>query len=815
MDVRTLRVLEFDKIIERLKAFAVSAPGREHVEALVPFTEESAILDAIQETADAESCILKRGNPPLIAINDIRSAIARLEVGSTLNAAELLRISGILRSARTLKKYFVDTKVIEEQNIVGTMIDNLVTNRTIELEIDSAIVGEEEISDSASPALSTIRRQIKSAQDNVKSSINDIIHSQRYQKFMQDAIVTMRGDRYVVPVKAEYKSEIPGLVHDSSGSGATLFIEPLAVVEANNKIKQLKIAEMEEINRILAELSAKCAEITDDLHVDLELLGRLDFAFAKGKFSLDMNCTVPKMNTDGRIVLKKARHPLLDKKKVVSIDFEMGNGINTMIVTGPNTGGKTVSLKTVGLFTLMAQAGLCVPAENGTELAIYKNIFADIGDEQSIEQSLSTFSSHMSNIIKLTAFVDDKSLVLLDELGAGTDPTEGAALAISILEMPLHCGATTMATTHYSELKEYALSTKGVQNASCEFDVTTLRPTYRLLVGVPGRSNAFAICERLGLDRAIIERAKELLSAEAIKFDEMMVQLEERKVVAERERDEALRMKSEAEQIRSELAQKKSNVSEQRERILREAREEAREIVSKAKQQSDELVSEIKQIKVAAEEEKANAELRDSLRVAEEKRIAIKHEEDRLDGMLAYSFSGGKSDSGDIDPNKLENGQKVLVVGLGQEGVIESKPDKNGEVRVKMGVISMNVKIGDLKLINEAERKKNAANKAGNGKRKAKPSAVGVDLTDKRKRATMEIDVRGSTVQEACEIIDKFIDDAYLAGMPEVCIIHGKGTGALRAGVQSFLRKNSHVRTFRSGVFGEGENGVTIVSIKQ
>lgn len=814
MDNKTLKVLEFDKIIERLKAFTVSAPGREKVEALVPFTEECQILDAIQETADAESCILKRGNPPLIAINDIRPALDRLDVGSTLNVAELLRISGILRSARTLKKYFVDTKIIEERNIVGTMIDNLITNRGLESDIDSTIVGEAEISDNASPTLSSIRRQIKNAQENVKSSINDIIHSQKYQKFMQDAIVTMRGDRYVVPVKAEYKSEIPGLVHDSSGSGATLFIEPLVVVEANNKIKQLKIAELEEINRILAELSAKCAEVTDDLRLDLELLGQLDFAFAKGQFSLSMNCTIPRMNTNGRIVLKKARHPLLDKKKVVSIDFEMGNGINTMIVTGPNTGGKTVSLKTVGLFTLMAQSGLCVPAENGTELAIYNNVFADIGDEQSIEQSLSTFSSHMSNIIKLTAFVDEKSLVLLDELGAGTDPTEGAALAIAILEMLLHCGATTMATTHYSELKEYALSTKGVQNASCEFDVITLRPTYRLLVGVPGRSNAFAICERLGLDKMIIERAKELLSAEAIKFDEMMVQLEERKITAERARDEAMKMKSEAERIRTELAQKKSNVSEQRERILREAREEAREIVSKAKQQSDELVLEIKSIKAAAEEAQADAALRDRLRDAEEKRIAIKHEEDRLDGMLAFSFSSGKG--GGVDPNKLQNGQKVLVVGLGQEGVVESKSDKNGEVRVKMGVISMNVKVDDLKLIDENERKKKAKNNAGNGKRKAKPSAsVGVDLTDKRKRATMEIDVRGSTVQEACEIIDKFIDDAYLGGMPEVCIIHGKGTGALRAGVQSYLRKHSHVRTFRSGVFGEGENGVTIVSIKQ
>lgn len=791
---KTLRILEFDKIVNRIIELSASELGKELAGELTPQKEFNVIQGLLKETSDAASFIIRRGSPPMGGIHDVRGTLKRAAMGSMLLPEELLRVADTLRAARNLKNYSGDVGAgdAEEDNTVKSLISALETNKRIEDKINNAILGEDEIADSASPALSTLRRQIKDQQNSIKDKLNDMIRSSRYQKFMQESIVTLRGDRYVVPVKQEHRSEVPGLVHDSSASGATIFIEPMAVVEANNSIKQLKIKEQLEIERILMELSADVAGIADRLSANMSLMAKLDFAFAKAKLSLDHNCVCPRLNNNKKIIIKKGRHPLLDKKTVVPINFHIGDGFSTVVITGPNTGGKTVTLKTVGLFTLMVQAGLHVPAAEGTEMSVFERVFADIGDEQSIEQSLSTFSSHMTNIVKIIAESDHRSLVLFDELGAGTDPTEGAALAMAILERLHDTGAITVATTHYSELKVYALTTEGVENACCEFDVETLRPTYNLLIGVPGKSNAFAISKKLGLQENILERAKEFLSQEEVQFEDILLSIEKNRSETEKEKMKAESYRREIEGLKKELEEQKHKLGTQKEKLLRDAKEEARRILTEAKQDADNLLQEMRK---AAEEQEAA--LRN--KAAEEVKAKLRSKINNIEESLSESVLPRQGYM--KPPENLKPGDSVLIVNLNKKGTVVTPPDKDGEAVIQAGIMKVNVHVTNLKLI---EEQASEVHRAGSGK-------IGVS---KSMTISTQVDIRGANVDEAVEKIDKFLDDASIAGLPEVMIIHGKGTGALRSGVHQFLKSNSHVRAFRLGKYGEGETGVTVVELK-
>lgn len=792
MNERTLRVLEYEKIIDKLKGLTTSELGRELVEELAPQTDIKIVEKLLTETSDGVSCIMRRGSPPLGGMNDIRTSLKRLDIGGVLNLGELLRLGGVLRAARKLKAYANDRVSDDKTNSVNELISCLESNARLEQKIDRCILSEEEIADNASSTLNSIRRQIKDHQASIKDKLNALIRSTKNQKYIQDAVVTIRGDRYVIPVKQEHKNEVPGLVHDASSSGATLFIEPMAVVEANNSIKQLKIKEQAEIERILGELSQEASLILPQLNANMSIMAKLDFIFAKARLAVDNNCMCPKINQTGKIIIKKGRHPLLDAKKVVPIDFWIGDKFNSLIVTGPNTGGKTVSLKTVGLFTLMAQSGLHVPANDGTEMSVFEKIYADIGDEQSIEQSLSTFSSHMKNIVEILKNVNSRSLALFDELGAGTDPTEGAALAMSILECLHQIGATTLATTHYSELKVYAISTIGVENASCEFDVETLKPTYRLLIGVPGKSNAFAISKRLGLTDDIIERSKEFLSQEDIRFEDILLSIEKNRSEAEREKLRAESYRLEAERLKKDLENQKSKLAAQKESELRKAREEARQILMDSKRQAEELVSEMKRLT----KEQEDAEVR---RQTEELRQKLNKSINNLDDSLVESIMPRQ---GLVKPPKnLKPGDTVLIVNLNQKGTVISVPDKNGEAQIQAGIIKINVHVSNLKLVDE---QKLQLHKTGVGR-------IGVS---KAQNMSSEIDLRGMMLDEAIENVDKYLDDASISGMGEVTLIHGKGTGALRAGLQQYLKHNPHTKSFRLGKIGEGETGVTVVEIK-
>ena len=792
MNERTMRILEFDKIAARLAALTVFEPGRELAEQLVPEKEPGKIERMLKETSDGASFIARRGSPPMGGLHDIRASLKRVEIGSVLGPGELLRIGDCLRACRNLKSYASEGNIQDSENMVNELIGCLEANRRIEDKINAAILNEEEIADSASPALNTIRRQIREQQDSIKDKLNSILRSSKYQKFMQESIVTLRGDRYVVPVKQEYRSEIPGLVHESSASGATIFIEPMAVVDANNNIKQLKIKEQLEIERILMELTAEVEGILPGLRANMSALARLDFIFAKAKLSLDHNCVCPKLNDRGMITIRKGRHPLLDRKQVVPIDFWVGNGVNSLIITGPNTGGKTVTLKTVGLFTLMVQAGLHIPANEGTEMSVFHRVFADIGDEQSIEQNLSTFSSHMTNIVRILKDADDHSLVLLDELGAGTDPTEGAALAMSILESLRGRGTVTVSTTHYSELKVYAISTAGVENACCEFDVETLKPTYKLLIGVPGKSNAFAISKRLGLSDEILDAAREFLSQEDIKFEDILMSIERNRSESEKERMAAESARVEIEKLKKELADQKSRLDTQKEKMLREAREDARKILLEAKREAEELVDQMKRLD-------RERELADREKAAEEVRLKLKNKLNRLEDSLTEAVMPKQ---GYVKPpENLKAGDTVLIVNLNQKGVVINPPGENGEAIVQAGIMKINVHVSNLRLVDE---QKIQMGRMGTGK-------LGVSKT---MSISTEIDLRGRLLDEAVDAVDKFLDDACLAGLHEVTVIHGKGTGALRSGIHQFLRTNRHVRTFRLGKYGEGDSGVTLVELK-
>lgn len=796
MDTKVLNTLEFNKIKQKLINYAVSSMAKDIIRNLLPSTDISEIERLQEETTDATSMTLRKGRIPLGALKDMRASIKRSNMGGTLNIEELLYIGDLLRTSKQVKNYFKDDRKDDIYESIDPLFELIQTVPKLEDEINRCIISEQEISDDASNSLRAIRNEIKSSNDKIRQQLNSIIHSSSNKSMLQDAVITIRNDRYCIPVKQEYKSNFAGMVHDQSSTGATLFIEPMAVVQLNNKIKELKIKEKKEIEKILYELSMMVSEQSEVLNSNIELLGQLDFIFAKAQLSLSMNGTKPVFNNKGYINIKKARHPLLNSKTVVTTDIYLGKDFDTLLITGPNTGGKTVTLKTIGLFTLMGQAGLHIPAFDNSELSVFDKVFADIGDEQSIEQSLSTFSSHMTNIIKILENVTDNSLVLFDELGAGTDPTEGAALAIAILQYLHKRNIKTAVTTHYSELKVYALSTDRVENACCEFDVETLKPTYKLLIGIPGKSNAFAISKRLGLPEYIIDDAKEFMSHEDIHFEDLITDIEISKKTVLIEQDKAEQYRRETEKLKKEVEKQKFNIQTQKEKILIDARQEARKILQEAKDESDVIV---RQLQKTARE----VQLEIDQKGLDEKRQKLKQKLSEAEENITSSVLSGKKKLKPIN-RPLVAGDRVYINLFNQTGTVLSEADTNGEIIVQSGIMKMKVKVSDLAL-DESEETQNNQKSLVQTKVKAGKSL----------HISNEIDCRGQLVTEALENIGKYLDDAYLAGLEQVTIIHGKGTGALRAAVQQYLRKQTHVKSYRLGTYGEGEAGVTIVEIKK
>ena len=791
MNKKTLAKLEYNKIIELLTDHASSFSGKELCRRLKPMTSLSDIQIAQEETGAAFTRIVKKGRPSFGGCNPVNDSLRRLEIGGSLGSGELLRICKLLETAGRAKAYGRHDNADDTEDCLDSYFAQLNPVSILTTEIRRCIIEEDEISDEASPALKHIRRQMAQINDKVHATLSGMVNGS-LRTYLQDPIITMRGDRYCIPVKAEYRSQVPGMIHDQSSTGSTLFIEPMAVVKLNNDLKELYGKEQEEIQVILARLSADAAEYISDIQTDYTALRTLDFIFAKGSLAIDMNASLPLFNTEGRIHIREGRHPLLDKRSVVPITLTLGDTFDLLIVTGPNTGGKTVSLKTVGLFTLMGQAGLHIPALDRSELAVFTEVYADIGDEQSIEQSLSTFSSHMTNIVSFLKKVDDQSLVLFDELGAGTDPTEGAALAISILNHLHMRGIRTMATTHYSELKVYALSTPGVENASCEFDVETLRPTYHLLIGIPGKSNAFAIAGKLGLPNFIIEDAKTRLTEQDESFEDILTDLETSRRTIEKEQETIASYKREIERLKQETQKKQEKLEEQRDRILREANEKAHAILAEAKETADETMRNFHKFG------KANISAAEMER--ERERIRKKMESTRS-GMMKEPAKPKK----EYKPSDFKLGESVKVLSMNINGTVASLPDNKGNLTVQMGILRSQVNISDLEIIDETPAYLKKTTRAG-GKGKIKMS--------KSLSVSTEINLLGKTVDEAVAELDKYLDDASLAHLSSVRIVHGKGTGALRKGIHQYLRRQKHVRSFRLGEFGEGDAGVTIAELK-
>lgn len=789
MNKKVLRTLEYDKIIEKLAGLAVSPMAKERARELHPATTMSDIALWQKETSEATGMILRKGTPSFGGFREIRPQLKRASMAGVLSISELMGIGEFLYVCRKIKNYGKHENKTEAYERMDEYFELLAPLPSLENEISRCILSETEISDDASNELRNIRKEIKASNEKVRDHLNGVISSSAYRNMLQDFVITIRNDRYCVPIKSEYRNSFPGMIHDQSNTGSTLFMEPLSVIQLNNKIKELQAKEKEEIRKILVELSRLVTENTLILEADLELLTQMDFIFAKGALSISMGGTQPLFNTKGYINIQKARHPLLDEKAVVPINIYLGKDFTTLLITGPNTGGKTVAIKTLGLFTLMGQAGLHIPAFDHSQLAIFDNVFADIGDEQSIEQSLSTFSAHMTNIVKIMEEVTDDSLVLFDELGAGTDPTEGAALAIAIIQALKERKIRTAVTTHYSELKVYALSTEGVENACCEFDVETLRPTYRLLIGIPGKSNAFAISKRLGLQDYILESAKEFISQDEARFEDVITDLEisKKSVVFEQERAEQYR--KEAENLKLEVQLQKEKTRDQKEKILQKAREEAKLIYAQAKEEADSIIKEMnRQAKEKGNQQKLI-----------ENRAKLK---EKLSSVQEDFLKSKKIKPNHKVPEKLQAGDRVYVISFDQNGEVLSPPDKNKEVMVQMGVMKAKIPLAELMLDDTPrpmEKKQRQAPKA---------------KVSKSQFISAEIDCRGQLVDEALANIDKYIDDAYLSGLKQIVIIHGKGTGALRAGVQSYLRTNPHVKSHRPGVYGEGEAGVTVVELK-
>lgn len=791
MNKKTLAKLEYNKIIEQLIEHASSFSGKELCRRLKPMTDISAIRSAQDETAAAFTRIVKKGRPSFSGCNPVNDSIRRLEIGGVLGSGELLRICKLLETAGRARAYGRHDNADEMEDCLDGYFEQLNPVTILVNEIRRCVIDEDEISDDASPGLKHVRRAMNQINDKVHATLSNMVNGS-LRTYLQDPIITMRGDRYCIPVKAEYRSQVSGMIHDQSATGSTLFIEPMAVVKLNNDLKELYGQEQEEIQKVLARLSADAAEYTTEIHTCYTILRQLDFIFAKGALALDMNASQPIFNTEGRIHIREGRHPLLDKKNVVPITLTLGDTFDLLIVTGPNTGGKTVSLKTVGLFTLMGQAGLHIPALDRSELAVFHDVYADIGDEQSIEQSLSTFSSHMTNIVSFLKQVDEHSLVLFDELGAGTDPTEGAALATSILNHLHSHGIRTMATTHYSELKVYALSTPGVENASCEFDVETLRPTYRLLIGIPGKSNAFAIASRLGIPDYIIEDAKTHLTEQDESFEDILTDLETSRKTLDKERETIAAYKREIERLKMETSQKQEKLEAQRDRILREANEKAHAILEDAKETADETMRNFHKFG------KAN------ISAAE-----MEKERERLRKKMAKTRSGMTPEPAkpkkQYKPSDFKLGESVKVLSMNLTGSVVSLPDAKGNLDVQMGILRSKVNISDLEIIDEKPNyPQKTAKRTGKGKIKMNKSLT----------VATEINLLGKTVDEAVAELDKYLDDASLAHLSSVRIVHGKGTGALRQGIHKYLKRQKHVKSFRLGAFGEGDAGVTIAELR-
>lgn len=791
MNEKTLAKLEYNKIIEQLIEHASSFSGKELCRRLKPMTDISAIRSAQDETAAAFTRIVKKGRPSFSGCNPVNDSIRRLEIGGVLGSGELLRICKLLETVGRARAYGRHDNADEIEDCLDGYFEQLNPVTILVNEIRRCVINEDEISDDASPGLKHVRRAMNQINDKVHATLSNMVNGS-LRTYLQDPIITMRGDRYCIPVKAEYRSQVSGMIHDQSATGSTLFIEPMAVVKLNNDLKELYGQEQEEIQKVLARLSADTAEYTTEIHTCYTILRQLDFIFAKGALALDMNASQPIFNTEGRIHIREGRHPLLDKKNVVPITLTLGDTFDLLIVTGPNTGGKTVSLKTVGLFTLMGQAGLHIPALDRSELAVFHDVYADIGDEQSIEQSLSTFSSHMTNIVSFLKQVDEHSLVLFDELGAGTDPTEGAALATSILNHLHSRGIRTMATTHYSELKVYALSTPGVENASCEFDVETLRPTYRLLIGIPGKSNAFAIASRLGIPDYIIEDAKTHLTEQDESFEDILTDLETSRKTLDKERETIAAYKREIERLKMETSQKQEKLEAQRDRILREANEKAHAILEDAKETADETMRNFHKFG------KAN------ISAAE-----MEKERERLRKKMAKTRSGMTPEPAkpkkQYKPSDFKLGESVKVLSMNLTGSVVSLPDAKGNLDVQMGILRSKVNISDLEIIDEKPNYlQKTAKRTGKGKIKMNKSLT----------VATEINLLGKTVDEAVAELDKYLDDASLAHLSSVRIVHGKGTGALRQGIHKYLKRQKHVKSFRLGAFGEGDAGVTIAELR-
>ncbi|MGN0792921.1 MAG: endonuclease MutS2 [Aristaeellaceae bacterium] len=784
---RTLRVLEFTKIRERLASKALTPMGAERCMALVPSDNLPEIEMWQAETEEATVVLQYLGASPLVAFDDVRASISLAEKGATLSPKALLSIAGLLSAARAARSA-LDTER-DNTPLLKSKAQSLVSVRHIEDDITTAILSEEEIADRASTELMNIRRHLRGAMERIKEKLNQMVRNPNFQKYLTDTIVTVRNDRYVIPVRADSRAMVPGLVHDQSATGATLFIEPMAAVEMGNELRQWEAKEKQEIERILAALSAEIAPYAESLRVTVEVLSELDFIFAKGLLSREMYAVTPKLNRDGYLNIIRGRHPLIDPEKVVPSNLWLGKDFTCLIITGPNTGGKTVTLKTVGLFTLMAQAGLQVPADIGTELAVFEQVFADIGDEQSIEQSLSTFSSHMTNIVSIMHEVTPRDLVLFDELGAGTDPTEGAALAQAILTRLRNIKVRTMATTHYSELKAFALSTPGVENASVEFSVETLRPTYRLSIGVPGKSNAFEISRKLGLPENLIDAAKKLLSSDSIRFEDVIANAEYHRQVAEREREIARQASEETIRLRDEAEKLRREIEEKRETSIRKAKEDARRIMEQTRREAEGIISELKRMK--KEQQSPDAGI-NAVRRQIEKSV------DNLSEGLVQKVDNTAA------PKTVHPGDQVEILTIGSQGTVLGTPNAKGEVEVQAGIMKLKVSLTQLRLVKQKPE----------DKPRPKQASVKMHTGAMERTVRMECDVRGMTLEEALAAVDTYLDNAVLAGMGEVSIIHGKGTGVLRSGITQHLRKHVHVQSSRLGVYGEGESGVTIVKLR-
>ena len=797
MNEKVRKTLEYNKIIDMLAAKADSEPGKKLCRELAPSTDLGEIRRSQTQTADALKRLFKTGSTSFGNNKDLGFSIKSLEIGSTLSILELLNIAAMLDNVSRIKAYGRRERDNALEDTLDEYFQLLSPLTQVANEINHCILSEEEIADDASPKLKSIRRAMIQTNDKIHTQLTNML-SGPYRTYLQDAVITMRGNRYCIPIKAEHKTQVNGMIHDQSATGSTYFIEPAAIVELNNRLRELELEEKEEIQKILANLSALAGEHTLELADNQKIMTLLDFIFAKAELAMDMNATEPLFNDDHFINIRKGRHPLLDKKQVVPIDIHLGKDFDLLVITGPNTGGKTVSLKTVGLFTLMGQAGLHIPAADRSELAIFREVYADIGDEQSIEQSLSTFSSHMKSIVHILAHADADSLCLFDELGAGTDPTEGAALAIAILNFLHDRGIRTMATTHYSELKIYALSTSFVENACCEFNVETLQPTYRLLIGIPGKSNAFAISSKLGLSDDIIEAAREQIGMKDKSFEDVIADLEQSRVTIEREQQEIARHKEQIRSLQEQLQQKNDKLDQARDKILREANEKAREILQEAKEVADVTIRDLNKINSGAD-----------MRELEQRRQKLRDKINEKNSNLSMHKNGSaQPDRKTVDPAKLKKGDTVKILSMGLQGTVSSLPDAKGGLFVQCGIIRTQTNVKDLVLVNESSISTPARISGGGA------GGAGKLKMSKTMSISTEINLLGKTVDEAIHELDKYLDDAYLSHLPSVRVVHGKGTGALRSAVHSHLKRLKYIKEFRLGEYGEGDAGVTIVTFK-